>query len=87
MNYCFLCIKMTMKGSIFIFRDKCHAVSNFFPEPSESQRQINKASTAKVNKCGSQVVAIKVMAAPLFQLFCKIFFYNKKFKKYWKRKD
>lgn len=77
-----------MKGSIFIFRDKCHAVSNFFPEPSESQRQIHKASMAKVNKCGSQVVAIKVIAALLFQLFSKIFFfYNKKFKKYWKRKD
>lgn len=66
---------MTMKGSIFIFRDKCHAVSNFFPEPSESQRQIHKASMAKVNKCGSQVVAIKVIAALLFQLFSKIFFF------------
>lgn len=60
-----------MKGSIFL-GIKCHDVSNFFPEPYKSKRdRYKKEGWQKLTNCQLQVVAIKVMAAPLLQILLK----------------
>lgn len=51
------------------------------------ERQVPRARVAKVNKYQLQVMAINVMAAPLFHIFSVKIFNHKNVGKKWKMKD